>query len=147
MTSPAGDNRFYFLLASGYRRVQRWTEERSAREHGLTAAQAGLLFYLGKHDGAPIGEAAEAVDVAPSAMTGLVDRSARAGLVERRADPTDGRALRLHLTEKGAAARDAAKASLETINHHLTDGFSAAELDTVARWLAALATKFPRGET
>jgi DNA-binding MarR family transcriptional regulator len=145
MASSAADNRLYFLLTAGFRRVQRWTEEQSARRHGITAAQAGLLFYLGRHDGAPIGEAAEAIDVAPSAMTGLVDRSARAGLVERRADPSDGRALRLYLTGKGQAARADAKASLDTINALLSDGFSDDELNTVGRWLAALPTKFPRG--
>ena len=124
MATSAGDKRLYFLLTSGFRRVQRWTEAQSARRHGLTAAQAGLLFYLGRRDGAPIGEAAEAIDVAPSAMTGLVDRSARAGLVERRPDPSDGRGLRLHLTEKGRAARADALDSLQTINALLTDGFS-----------------------
>ncbi len=62
----------------------------------LTAAQSGALFVLGQKDGALIGEAAEALDLAPSAMTGLVDRMVRAELVERRPDPKDGRAFRLH---------------------------------------------------
>ena len=79
-------------------------------------------------------------------MTGLVDRTTRAGLVERRPDPRDGRAMLLHLTDKGVAARDAAKGSLETINQHLTEGFTPDELNVVSRWLSALSQKFPRGE-
>lgn len=145
MSDQAKQLRLQFLLAAGFRRVQRWTEEQSAKTHGLTAAQAGLLFFLGRRDGAPIGEAAEAIDVAPSAMTGLVDRSARAGLVERRPDPSDGRGLRLFLTDKGRAARRDAKDGLDAINARLTDGFSPEEIAVVGRWLAALSTKFPRG--
>lgn len=146
MTDQAKPPRLYFLLSAGFRRVQRWTEERAARSHGLTAAQAGLLFFLGRADGSPIGEAAEAIDVAPSAMTGLVDRSARAGLVERRPDPSDGRGLRLFLTDKGRAARRDALDSLDAINARLTEGFSPREIEVVGRWLAALSTKFPRGD-
>lgn len=137
------EHRLYFLLSAGFRRVQRWTESRA---QGVSAAQAGLLFFLGRADGALIGEAAEAVDVAPSAMTGLVDRSARAGLVERRPDPDDGRAHRLFMTQQGQAARAQAKAGLDELNARLTEGFSDQEIAVVARWLAALPQKFPRGE-
>jgi len=140
------DRRLFFLLASGQRRVQRWVEARMAARGGLTGTQSGLLFYLGEQDGALIGDTAEALDVAPSAMTGLVDRMERAALVERRPDPKDGRAQRLHLTDKGRGAREAAKDGLDSLNHRLADGFSDAELAVVARWLQSLAGKFPRGD-
>lgn len=145
MSVPA-DRRLIFLLNAGQRRVQRWIEGKMAAKGGLTAAQSGVLFYLGDKDGVLIGEAADALDLAPSAMTGLIDRMTRAELVERQADPKDGRAMRLHLTDKGRAARAAAKAGLDGINAHLTDGFSEAEIAVVARWLASLQTKFPKGE-
>ncbi|PXA82757.1 MarR family transcriptional regulator [Caulobacter sp. D4A] len=145
--APAPDKRLVFLLASGHRRVQRWIEAKLAADrHGLTSAQSGVLFYLGGADGALIGEAAEALDLAPSAMTGLVDRMTRAGLVERRPDPKDGRALRLHLTDHGRAAREEAKAGLAHLNAHLTEGFTDDEIAVVARWLASLQTKFPKGD-
>ncbi|WP_204318306.1 hypothetical protein, partial [Serratia marcescens] len=43
-----------FLLNAGHRRVQRWIEGRMAAEGGLTAAQSGVLFFLGERDGALI---------------------------------------------------------------------------------------------
>lgn len=138
------DRRLIFLLNAGHRRVQRWIEGKMAAKGGLTAAQSGVLFYLGDQDGVLIGEAADALDLAPSAMTGLIDRMTRAGLVERRADPKDGRAMRLHLTDKGRVAREQAKAGLEGINAHLTEGFTDAEINVVARWLASLQAKFPK---
>lgn len=145
MSVPA-DRRLIFLLNAGHRRVQRWIEAKMAAKGVTTAAQSGVLFYLGEQDGALIGEAADALDLAPSAMTGLIDRMTRAELVERRADPKDGRAMRLHLTDKGRTAREAAKAGLDGINAHLTEGFTDEEIGVVARWLASLQTKFPKGE-
>ncbi len=143
---PPIDRRLIFLLNAGHRRVQRWIEGKMAAKGVTTAAQSGVLFFLGEQDGALIGEAADALDLAPSAMTGLIDRMTRAELVERRADPKDGRAMRLHLTEKGYAARDEAKAGLDGINAHLREGFTDEEICVVARWLGSLQTKFPKGE-
>lgn len=140
---PSPDRRLFFLLSAGARRVQRWIDAELAGR-GLTQAQSGLLYFLGRDDGALIGEAAEALDVAPSAMTGLVDRMERSGLVERRADPADGRAQRLHLTDRGREARAFALDGLRTLNATLTDGFTEAEVDAIARWLASLQTRFPR---
>lgn len=145
MTTPP-DRRLVFLLNVAHRRVQRYVEARMAAKDGLTAAQAGALFVLGARDGALIGEVAEALDLAPSAMTGLIDRMARAGLVERRPDPRDGRALRLHLTAKGLKARQEAKAGVAGLNDHLTAGFTDDEIAVVSRWLASLQTKFPKGD-
>ena len=144
--SVSADRRLIFLLNAGHRRVQRWIEGKMAAKGGLTAAQSGVLFYLGERDGALIGEAADALDLAPSAMTGLIDRMTRAELVERQADPHDGRAMRLRLTDKGRAARTAAKAGLDGVNAHLTEGFTDEEIGVVARWLASLQTKFPKGD-
>lgn len=140
------DRRLVFLLNAGNRRVQRWIEAAMAAKGGLTAAHSGVLFFLGQRDGALIGEAAEALDLAPSAMTGLIDRMTRVGLVERRSDPADGRAMRLYLTEKGRTARQYAKGGLDSINANLTEGFSDDEIAVVARWLMSLQTKFPKGD-
>ncbi|PHY18884.1 MarR family winged helix-turn-helix transcriptional regulator [Caulobacter sp. BP25] len=142
----AQDRRLIFLLNAGHRRVQRWLEAKMAAKGGLTAAQSGVLFFLGEKDGALIGEAADALDLAPSAMTGLIDRMTKAELVERCADPKDGRAMRLRLTDKGRAAREEAKAALQGIKAQLVEGFTDDEIDVVARWLASLQTKFPKGD-
>jgi DNA-binding MarR family transcriptional regulator len=69
-----------------------------------------------------------------------------ANLIRRRADPDDGRAWRLWLTPAGRAALAQSKAGLAEINARLTDGFTDAEIDVVARWLTGLQSKFPRGE-
>src|SRR4029450_5750180 len=143
--SPRREHRLVFLLNVAQRRLQRWMAGR-ARGGGVPPPQSGLLFILGQRDGVLMGEAGAALDLGPPGISGLVDRMTAANLIERRADPDDGRAWRLWLTPAGRAALAQSKTGLTEINARLTDGFSEAEIDVVARWLTGLQSKFPRGE-
>jgi DNA-binding MarR family transcriptional regulator len=140
--AAAKHHRLIYLLSVAQRRLQRWMAAQPTSE--VTPAQAGLLFILGRQDGILMGEAGAALDLGPAGISGLVDRSAAATLVERRADREDGRAWRVWLTPKGRTALSRAKASAASINAALTDGFTAAEIDIVARWLTSVQDKFPR---
>jgi DNA-binding MarR family transcriptional regulator len=141
-TAAASHHRLIYLLSVAQRRLQRWMA--SQPESEVTPAQAGLLFILGRQDGVLMGEAGAALDMGPAGISGLVDRTAAAKLIERRADREDGRAWRVWLTPKGRNALAQAKTSAATINAALTDGFTAAEIDIVARWLTSIQDKFPR---
>jgi DNA-binding MarR family transcriptional regulator len=143
--SQRRDHRLVFLLNVAQRRLQRWMAAR-AQASGVTAAQSGLLFILGQRDGVLMGEAGAALDLGPPGISGLVDRMTAASLIKRRADPDDGRAWRLWLTPAGRAAMAQSKAGLAEVNARLTEGFSEAEIDVVARWLTTMQTRFPRGE-
>ncbi|MFM0171713.1 MarR family winged helix-turn-helix transcriptional regulator [Paraburkholderia sediminicola] len=136
------DHRLVYLLNVGQKRLNRWSQTRTAAG-GVTAAQAGLLFFLGKNDGALTSEAAAALDLKAPGMSGLVDRAERAGLVERHSDELDRRASRLWLTAAGRAALKRSKSGLAELNARLTEGFTASEIDVVARWLTSLQDKFP----
>jgi DNA-binding MarR family transcriptional regulator len=140
--AAAGRHRLIYLLSVAQRRLQRWMAAQPGNE--VTPAQAGLLFILGKQDGVLIGEAGAALDLGPAGISGLVDRSAAAKLVERRADHDDRRAWRVWLTPKGRTALAQAKAGTAAVNAALTDGFTSAEIDIVARWLTSFQHKFPR---
>jgi DNA-binding MarR family transcriptional regulator len=141
--SARREPRLVFLLNVAQRRLQRWMAART-QNNGVTAAQSGLLFVLGQRDGALMGEAGAALDLGPPGISGLVDRMTAANLIRRRADPEDGRAWRLWLTPAGRAALAQSKAGLAEINARFTDGFTEAEIDVVARWLATMQTRFPR---
>jgi DNA-binding MarR family transcriptional regulator len=137
-------HRLVYLLTVAQRRLQRWMAAQPESE--VTPAQAGLLFILGRQDGILMGEAGAALDLGPAGISGLVDRTAAARLVERRADPEDGRAFRVWLTPQGRAALTRAKAAAAQVNAALTEGFSADEIEIVARWLTSIQSKFPRDD-
>jgi len=143
VTAPK-PHRLVYLLSVAQRRVQRALAASSV--DAVSPAQAGLLFVLGKQDGALMGEAGAALDLGPAGISGLVDRVAAAGLVERRADPGDARASRIFLTAKGRKAQVRAKDVAHGTNARLMEGFSAQEIDTVARWLTSIQSKFPKGD-
>ena len=143
--SQRREHRLVFLLNVAQRRLQRWMAAR-AQASGVTAAQSGLLFILGQRDGVLMGEAGAALDLGPPGISGLVDRMTAASLIRRRADPDDGRAWRLWLTPAGRAAMAQSKAGLTEVNARLTEGFTEAEINVVARWLTTMQIRFPRGE-
>ncbi|MBW7961771.1 MarR family winged helix-turn-helix transcriptional regulator [Bradyrhizobium sp. BR 10261] len=141
-SSEAKHHRLIYLLNVAQRRLQRWIAAQRSSE--VTPAQAGLLFILGRENGVLMGEAGAALDMGPAGISGLVDRSAAARLVERRADREDGRAFRVWLTPKGRTVLAQARADTAAINATLTEGFTSAEIDIVARWLTSIQDKFPR---
>jgi DNA-binding MarR family transcriptional regulator len=145
LASASPDRRLIFLLNVAQRRLQRFLAAQT-NVGGVTAAQSGLLFVLGKRDGVLMGEAGRALDMGLPGISGLSDRMVEAGLIEKRADPDDGRAYRLWLTSAGRKALARTKAGVAELNARLTEGFSDVEIDIVARWLAHVQKKFPRGE-
>jgi DNA-binding MarR family transcriptional regulator len=83
---------------------------RVAARHDLSVVQMRLLGIL--RDREPgILALARHLELDKSSVTGLVDRAERRGLMERVADPEDGRAVRVRLTKEGRAlaARGAAE--------------------------------------
>ena len=127
------------------RRLQRFLAAQTERG-GVTAAQSGLLFVLGRRDGALMGEAGAALDLGMPGISGLAERMCEAGLIDKRADPDDGRASRLWLTPMGRKALARSKASVAQLNARLTEGFSDADIDIVARWLNHVRTTFLKGD-
>ncbi|HZD24940.1 MAG TPA: MarR family transcriptional regulator, partial [Alphaproteobacteria bacterium] len=61
-------------------------------------AQCKTLARLSHNEGINQSALAELLEVQPITLTRLIDRLQEAGLVERRLDPVDRRAFRLHLT-------------------------------------------------
>ncbi len=75
---------------------------RVGADHDLSIIQGRLLGIL--RDREPTMAAlARYLNLDKSSITGLVDRAERRGLVQRAADPSDGRSVRVAVTAKGRA--------------------------------------------
>src|ERR1043166_4847795 len=86
------------FLATDVGRLFRKRFEAASREIGVTGPQWRLLRAIERQPGATQIALAHELDVEPITAGRMIDRLARAGMVERRPDPTDRRAWRLHLT-------------------------------------------------
>lgn len=89
-----------FLIGDTARLMRRAFDER-VRTQGITRAQWRVLGLLHRFGGCTQVNLAEMMDVEPITAGRMIDRLQEAGLVERRADPADRRAWRIHLTLNG----------------------------------------------
>ncbi|GAB4336645.1 MAG: MarR family transcriptional regulator [Dehalococcoidia bacterium] len=91
------------------------------RERGLPLTWYDVLVQLSEAEGGRLrmSDLAEAVLISRSGLTRLVDRMARAGLVERLPCPEDRRGTHVGLTQAGRAALDdASPVHLRGIQQH-----------------------------
>lgn len=93
-----------FLVGKVARKMARITRERLG-PYGLTPTQFFLLTALYEEDGILISSLAQKVALEKATLTGLLDRMERDGLTERRPDPEDRRAIKVHLTVKAEGLR------------------------------------------
>jgi len=94
-----------------------------------------VLFALAQADGMTMGQLATTLDLAASAVSGLVQRMEALDWVARHPCPQDGRTQRVWLRPAGLALLPLLRQATARINHRLTQGFTDTELQTVARWL------------
>ena len=118
-------------------RLLRTHVDQRARQHGTTRAQWGVLARLRRQEGLNQASLAEQLEMQPISLTRLIDRLEGQALVERRADPDDRRARRLHLTPAGRTMVDDLDAVRGDIAAELLDGCDDAAL---AASLATLAS-------
>ena len=101
-TAKATTRNLGFLLAKA---SQRWNELLYERfcDRGFAEvrpAYGSILVPLFEEDGLRMGQLAQRARLSKQTMTTMVRLLERAGLVERERDAHDGRAFRIHLTER-----------------------------------------------
>ncbi len=94
-----------FQVGRVARKMSRITREK-VTQYGLTTAQFFLLNALYEEDGILISALASKVALDKATLTGLLDRMERDDLAERRGDPGDRRAIRVHLSAKAEGLRE-----------------------------------------
>jgi DNA-binding MarR family transcriptional regulator len=69
-------------------------------QRGLSLVQLNVVTLLEMHGPMPMGRVAELLGVSVASTTGIVDRMADRGLVERRGSLTDRRVVEVHIGER-----------------------------------------------
>ncbi len=73
----------------------------------FNGAQGRILYVLWQRDGIPIAQLSKQTGLAKTTLTGMLDRMENAGLIERAADKSDRRQIRIFLTEKAHELNEA----------------------------------------
>lgn len=103
---------------------------------GVTRAQWRALAWLARQPGLRQVELADHLDVEPITLCRIVDRLEESGLVERRRDPQDRRAWRLHLTDKGKPLVEKLRALAGELAREAFDGVPPETIETLRDALA-----------
>jgi DNA-binding MarR family transcriptional regulator len=123
-------------------RVARLMAEQLAAElrpAGVSIGPWAVLLFLWERDGRTQAELSRVVAIEPPTMVRTIDRMVRDGLVTRVPDPHDGRASRIHLTERGRSLRDQLVPKAVAVNATNLGRLTASQGRTLQRLLRRLA--------
>jgi DNA-binding MarR family transcriptional regulator len=98
--------------------------DRRLKAAGVTLSQWFVLKQLWRQEGKSQVELQELLDLERATVHGLIQRMARAELIECRPDPGDRRVQRIFLTERGRALKQITPSLEEEVNAHALQGFS-----------------------
>lgn len=107
---------------------------------GLTVIEWYILRALYDQDGQHASELARAVGRAATSFTPILDKLQNKGMIERRPDPADRRAVRIYLTVKGAQLRDRVLQAAEQIDNRVRKSVANGDFKSFQSVIAALQT-------
>lgn len=126
-----------FLLGKAYQQVTQDAKRRLA-PYGVTPVQFALLKLLWQKDGQSGVALGERLRLDSATITGLLDRLARAGFLERRPDPSDRRANLVYLTVQGRALEEPLDREMDTLDAAALRPFSRSDAERLRALLARL---------
>ena len=125
------------ILSDSARLLRRRFDAR-ARAHGVSRAQWQVLFALSRNEGINQAGLADYLEVETITLCRMIDRLQEAGLVERRADPSDRRAWRLYLTAAAHPLLETLRPLGAEVIEEALGGMEPAQRDALHAGLTAL---------
>jgi MarR family transcriptional regulator, transcriptional regulator for hemolysin len=101
-SSKESQDAFGFLIHD-VARLLRKNFNRRVQSFGLTQEQCRVILHLSRCEGIQQVDLAELLEIKPITLARLLDKLQENGLIERRRNPDDRRAFRLHLTHDAHA--------------------------------------------
>jgi len=137
------DDRLIYLTSMAQQTLMHHTNaELSKAGLKVTIAQAGILFFLKQQDMCMMSEIGQAFDIDNSAVTRLIDRLEKNGLVKRQIPPENRRAILIRITPEGLEEGEKAGMIIRTVNGKIKEGFAPEEVESYKKILNGILEKF-----
>lgn len=104
----------------------------------LYRGQPKVLYALWEEEGLSHSELAARIHVSAPTVSKMVQRMAKAGLLQCRDDPVDQRVSRIYLTEAGRAIKSDVDAAWYRLDRETLEGFSEVEREVLEGFLARM---------
>ncbi len=123
-----------FLLAKAYQKSQNDLKLR-LKPYGLTSVQALILEVLMEEDGLTAGDIGRRLVLDNATVSGVLDRLAEGGWIEKQVDSNDKRILRIYLAPKTKTKSAELIRMRDLANTSILSGFSTEEKIILKRLL------------
>ena len=129
--NSSGDAVSFSLLGRLYQDL----DQNPLADSGVTGPQLALLDWLAASPDCGVGDVATGLGLTAPTVSVGVRRLEKAGLLERKPDPKDGRAIRLSLTAQGHALQEQAHAFRREKMRCVLAGLTTEEAETLVALL------------
>jgi DNA-binding MarR family transcriptional regulator len=123
-----------FLLSKAFQKGHFLIKKRLA-PYGLTNRQYVVLETIFHLEGLTAVELSTILAMDKATLSGVLERMAESGFIEKRPDENDRRAIRIYLTEKSKNLRAPLLNQREAANEELLSGFKIEEKVLLRRFL------------
>ncbi|MGO9357473.1 MAG: MarR family winged helix-turn-helix transcriptional regulator [Xanthobacteraceae bacterium] len=138
----ASKARIYHRLQLAAHRIHKSADRAVLEAAAITTAQAALLAVVAASDAATQRGVADQLGLNESAVTAMVGRLLKLGLLERERDDTDARAWRLCVSGEGRAALKRIEKPFRQINQAIEAVLEPEEIARLADYLARIGKAF-----
>ena len=137
------NDRIIFELSKAENKIKNYLQKQiKAKGIQISAGQSGVLFLLEKTNSLKMSELSRLLKIDNSAITRVVDRLEKNGLVTREPNPDDRRQYLISITEKGKRDIGVVGRIANETNAAIQEGFSDEEIDVFLRVLNSFGDKF-----
>lgn len=137
------DDKLLFLLSKAENKLKNHFQKKINDQNiKLSPGQSGILFLLNNNDGLKMSELSKLLGIDNSAVTRLVDRLEKAGMVKRKANSADRRQYLICITKKGRQDIKRVGIIANQTNDIIKEGFTVEEIETFKKVLYAFISKF-----
>lgn len=134
--------RLYWRLQLAAHFMKKRADKELLSKSQITTAQIGVLTVIASGSDVSQKAVATALGLNESAVTAMVKRLTRMGLVERRQSEIDGRAKILELTDAGQQVTQTTHPPFKEINKRIEAALTDEEIDNLADYLTKLTNAF-----
>jgi DNA-binding MarR family transcriptional regulator len=137
------DDRLIYLISMSHQTLMHYTNTALSKA-GLkvTTAQAGTLFLLKQKNMCMMSEIGKVFNIDNSAVTRLIDRLEKNGLVKRLVPPENRRAILICITPEGLDEEKKAQMIIRSINSKIKEDFTSKEVESYKKILNGILEKF-----
>lgn len=142
----AHEERLYFLLQIAAHRLRTEADNALMNAAGLTTAQVAVLNLIASSKQVKQRDLAKRLKQNESAITAMIARLMKAGLVSRERSNSDARTWMLELTETGKSTLKRVAKPFADINARLDKALGKKNAAAMAKQLDAIADAFSKGD-